>query len=73
MSLLSRCDAEASGAAAAVVTYERVTGSQSQSITLCQHHEDIHGPALKLAGFSAFQPTTGEMRTVGAERFVEID
>ncbi|AYD86784.1 hypothetical protein SEA_MICRODON_37 [Streptomyces phage Microdon] len=71
--LLSRCDAEASGASAAVVTYERVTGSHSESVSLCQHHADQHGPALKLAGWSPFQPTAGEQATTGADRFVSVD
>lgn len=71
--LLSRCDAEASGAAAATVTYERVTEGRSESITLCQHHDNQHGPALKLSGFSSFQPTAGEMATMSANRFVSVD
>lgn len=71
--LLSRCDAEASGAAAAVVTFERVTDGKSEAVSLCQHHADKHGPALKLAGWSPFEPTAGEQNTVSAERFENID
>lgn len=73
MNLLSRCDAEASGAAAAVVTYEVVTGDSSRSLSFCQHHADQHGPALKLAGWSPFEPTAGEQATAGADRFVSVD
>ncbi len=70
--LLSRCDAEASGASAAVVTYERVTAEKAESLTFCQHHADVHGPALKLAGWSPFQPTAGEQKTIGADRFKSV-
>jgi len=73
MNLLSRCDAEASGAAAAVVTYERVTEAGSESLSFCQHHADAHGPALKLAGWSPFQPTAGEQNTTSADRFKSVD
>lgn len=73
MNLLSRCDAEASGAAAAVVTYEIITGDFSRSLTFCQHHDDQHGPELKKRGWSPFQPTAGEQAVTGAERFVSVD
>ncbi|AWY07521.1 hypothetical protein SEA_LAZERLEMON_38 [Streptomyces phage LazerLemon] len=66
--LLSRCDAEASGAAAAVVTYERVTEGKSEALSFCQHHADKHGDALKLAGWSPFEPTAGEQNTTSAAR-----
>ena len=71
--LLSRCDAEASGASAAVVTYELVTGSYSRSLTFCAHHGAQYGPELKKRGWSPFQPTAGEMAVPSAERFVSVD
>jgi hypothetical protein len=71
--LLSRCDAEASGASAAVVTYERITGQHSESLSFCAHHAAKHGPALKQGGWSPFNPSAGEQATPSAERFVHAD
>lgn len=73
MNLLSRCDAEASGASAAVVTYEIVTGDYSRSLTFCAHHAAQHGPELKMRGWSPFQPTAGEQSVSGAERFAPAE
>ncbi|AWY07276.1 hypothetical protein SEA_ARACELI_38 [Streptomyces phage Araceli] len=71
--LLSRCDAEASGAAAAVVTFERITEGRAESLSFCQHHADAYGPALKADGWSPFQPTAGEQNTTSAARFQNAD
>lgn len=70
LNLLSRCDAEASGASAAVITWEKVTDKKSESVSLCQHHNDQHAAKLKADGFAPFAPTTGEQTTTSAERFV---
>lgn len=72
MNLLSRCDAEASGAAAAVVTFERVTENAAESLSFCQHHADLHGGLLKAGGWSPFLPTAGEQNVTGADRFKSV-